>query len=97
MTVEWSDYARGRLREIIQEIANERGCAVARKWKARLEASTSLLASLPQIGGEVREIGREDIREIGIPPYRVIYRVMPNRCIVVDVLHSRQSLPSDSF
>ena len=38
---------------------------------------------------------REDIREILERPYRVIYRVLPNRIDVLTVMHYRQLLPGD--
>ena len=97
MTVEWSAYASEHLQEIVRTIALERGFAVARKWKARLESVADQLAFLPQVGSIVREIGRDDIREVGFPPYRVIYRVLKDSCVIFAVLHSRQAIAKDEF
>ena len=37
-----------------------------------------------------------DIREVIEPPYRIVYRVTPNRVDVLAVFHGAQLLPDDS-
>lgn len=97
MKTAWTRYASERLDALLDEIAWERGTAVADKWEEQLFSAVSLLDFSPYLGGEVREIGEPHIREIGIPPYRIIYRVMRTHCVVINVLHSRQSFSRDDI
>jgi len=43
----------------------------------------------------VSEYDRDDIREVLDRPYRIIYRILPERIDVITVMHYRQLLPSD--
>lgn len=97
MKVSWTERARADLAAIAITIAGERGRFVAEKWRNRLVASTGSLAKMPFIVGEVREVGREDIREVGVPPYRAIYRVRHDHCEILTIVHSRQLLSHEDL
>jgi plasmid stabilization system protein ParE len=43
-------------------------------------------------GRAVPEVDRTDIREVVEPPYRIIYRVLPDRIEVLTVMHGAQIL-----
>jgi plasmid stabilization system protein ParE len=43
----------------------------------------------------VPEYQRDDVREILERPYRILYRIKPDRIDVITVMHYRQLLPSD--
>jgi toxin ParE1/3/4 len=50
----------------------------------RLIAKVDLLEQFPRIGRVVPEEEDEDIREIILPPYRIIYRVLAeNRAVAI--------------
>ncbi len=97
MKVIWMPKALANLADIGATIAWDHGIPVAEKWRDRIFGAAEQLESLPLIGAEVPEIGRNDIREVGFPPYRVIYRLRPDRCEILTVVHSRQSLSSDKL
>jgi plasmid stabilization system protein ParE len=50
------------------------------------------LASLPLLGRVVPEYGEDHIRELIVPPYRLIYVVRDDVCFVVAVVHSSRDL-----
>jgi plasmid stabilization system protein ParE len=77
----WSRQARDDLGEIVTFIArNNRG--VAESFGYRLMAKTDLLAQFPEIGSMVPEEQDETIREIILPPYRIIYKVLAQSHVV---------------
>lgn len=42
------------------------------------------LGSFPRLGRVFSRLNREDVREIPIPPYRIIYRVKDDeRCVII--------------
>ena len=45
--------------------------------------------------GEFPHSGREDVREILERPYRILYRIKPDRIDVITVMHYRQLPPDD--
>ena len=90
--IAWTLRARLRLAEILRTIRDDAGQEVAAKWGARLLHAPDILADHPYLGQSVPEIGRSNIREIGIAPYRIIYRVRRGGCIVASIRHSRQRI-----
>lgn len=97
MKVVWLPQAQGHFWNILATIRSERGDVVAAKWQRRIFDSAQQLEIMPHIGAEVPELGQTNIREVGFPPYRVIYRVSRDTCHILAVLHSRQSLSADEF
>ena len=55
------------------------------------------LADNPRLGRMVPEIGRPDIREILVAPYRIFYRVRPGTCQVLSIRHARQRTTPCNF
>jgi plasmid stabilization system protein ParE len=90
----WSWQARDDLREIVTFIAANNP-PVAESFGLRLMAKVDLLEELPQIGRVVPEEQDENIREIILPPYRIIYRVLAeSRTIaIVRVWHGARGEP----
>ncbi len=73
--ITWSRQARDDLREIVLFIAANNPL-VAESFGLRLMAKVDLLEQHPQIGRVVPEAQDEKIRELILPPYRIIYRVL---------------------
>ena len=97
MQLIWTERALAQFDRILDSIAWECGFAVTEKWQDKIDAALAIVPEHPFIGSEVREFRREDIREVGVPPYRVIYRVSRDTCHILAVLHCRQSLSADEF
>lgn len=94
MKVYWTDKARARLRGIEQYIARD-SPLVAPEVIRRILLQSRRLAQLPLSGRSVPEYERVDIREILLRPYRIIYRVMPDRIDILTVRHFRELLSED--
>jgi toxin ParE1/3/4 len=77
----WSRQARDDLRDIVTFIA-EHNRLVAESFGFRLISKVDLLAQFPRLGQVVPEEQNENIREIILPPYRIIYRVMAEDQVV---------------
>jgi len=93
--VVWSPLALERVAEIASYIAQDRPQAAA-DWADAIFASVLRLESFPESGRRVPESARPELREVIHGRYRVIYRVDPDRVMVLTVRHGRQELqPGD--
>lgn len=92
--IRWTPRARLRLAAILRTILEENGPVVEVEWARRFLEAPNVLANNPNLGRVVPEIGREDIREIGILPYRMIYRVSSTICHILSIRHSRRRVKS---
>ena len=77
----WSRQARDDLREIVEFIAAERP-AVAESFCFRLMSKVDVLAKFPLLGRVVPEEHNENLREIILRPYRIIYEILPAQQVV---------------
>lgn len=95
--IQWAPRARLRLLEILRDIHDSTGPAVAARWAEHLLRAPEALARHPRLGRMVPEIGRPDIRELIVPPYRIFYRVRPGSCQVLSIRHARQHTTPGNF
>jgi toxin ParE1/3/4 len=77
----WSLHARDDLREIVTFIAADNP-TVAESFGLRLMSKVDVLANFPLIGRVVLEENDENLREIILRPYRIIYEVIPKQQVV---------------
>lgn len=94
MKVQWSDLARGDLRRIRAYIARD-SVVYARRTIQRIREAVSQLRKFPEIGSKVQKWDRDDIREILVGNYRVIYQVAPRTVYILSVIHSARLLPGE--
>jgi toxin ParE1/3/4 len=94
MKVHWTDRATSRLKLTHDYIA-QNSPLVAKKVVERIVIRSRQIGGFPQSGRAVPEYRRDDPREVLERPYRIIYRVLPNRIDVITLMHYRQLLPSD--
>lgn len=94
MRVHWTDRAKARLKLIHDYIAHD-APLVAPQVVERLLARSRQIGETPYAGRQVSEHQREDLREVLERPYRIIYRILPDRIDVITVMHYRQLLPGD--
>jgi toxin ParE1/3/4 len=57
----------------------------------RITERARQLADFPASGRVVPEIARPEIREILEQPYRIIYRIRPERVEILAVVHGRRA------
>jgi len=69
--------------------------AAAQRLYAEIDRSTKLLRTRPKLGRVVPEFDNPFLRELVLTPYRVIYRILPQRrsIEVLAVVHSARLLP----
>ena len=89
MRVTWTPLAYEQLDAAMAYIAADRP-ATAGEWLERLLRAAADLADFPDQGPVVDGAGRDDIRELIVSPYRIIYRRDPDHVYVTMVLHERQ-------
>ena len=96
MRVVWTDHAYAQLDEAMAFIARDRP-ETAKAWLERILDEGASLAELPDRGRVVPEASREDVRELIISPYRLVYRRDAGVVTVTMVVHERRKLgPEDA-
>jgi toxin ParE1/3/4 len=89
--VAWTELAYAQLDEAMAFIARDRP-ETATVWLERILEAAASLAELPDRGRAVPEAVREDVRELIISPYHLIYRRDANAVTVTMVVHERRDL-----
>lgn len=93
----WTPLAQADLKSIYDHIAQEAPIN-AKKVTADLVTQTNTMLSLQQdIGKKVPEFNRDDLREIHIHTWRVIYHLQANHKFVLTLFHKRRDLTSDDI
>jgi addiction module RelE/StbE family toxin len=81
----WSGRARRDLEQIAEFIARDSPQA-ARQWLGKLRQAAEGAARMPLAGRLVSEIGRDDVREVFVRSYRIVYGVREEHIIVLTVV-----------
>ncbi len=91
----WTERAQQDLKEIVAYIARD-SVAYARSFALRLRLKVERLSLFPKSGRGVPESPRSGVREIVVGNYRVLYRVVDPRVVILTVIHGarRVGLPS---
>lgn len=90
--VEWTTRAVDDLREIRDYIAAS-SPVDAERWIQRLMDAAERAAGAPLAGRRVPELARDDIREVIVRAYRIVYRVCDGRIEVLTVFEGHRRLP----
>ena len=93
-TLVWTDRALRDLRDIDAYIAADDPVAAAR-WVGKLLTAAERAAKFPYSGHVVREKGREDVRQILVRTYRIVYLVREKQVGVLTVFEGHHLLPDD--
>ena len=91
MRVVWSPPADRQVDEAVEYIAPDDPTA-ALEWLERLLERVKALARFPDSGRVVPEIRREDIREIIVSPYRVMYRRKDDMVKIAAIRHEARAV-----
>jgi plasmid stabilization system protein ParE len=91
VTITWSPLALERLAEITETIAAHRPEA-AEDLIEEIFAAVDRLRDFPEIGREVPEFERSNLRELICRKYRIIYQNTGQRLEILTVRHSLQHL-----
>ena len=93
MKIIWSPQANQNLNKIVEKIALDK-YETAFRWAKTVEKKVSRLKNFPKSGRVVPELGREEIREILVGSYRIIYK-LEEFVSILAVLHGSRKLPTD--
>lgn len=84
MKLRWSARAERELYEIGDYIAADDPEAALR-WVERLRERARKAASMPNAGRKVPEIPQDDVREVFVRTYRIVYRIEARGILVLTV------------
>lgn len=93
MTVSWTDTAISHLIAIFDYIARD-SPFYAQRMIDRITRKSRQISEFPRSGRVVPEYIQDDLREVIEKPYRIIYRIHPDRIDIVAVVHGAQILPA---
>ena len=91
MKVFWARTAVEDLRHLESYIAAD-SVFYARQFVAKILDTTRQLQDFPRSGRKVPEADQEEIRELIVQGYRIIYRLTPDAVQVVTVVHGSRDL-----
>jgi plasmid stabilization system protein ParE len=70
----WDEEAIGELGQAVRYIAAKNSVAAQRTGETIIRKA-GLLGSFPRLGNVFSKLNRDDVREIPVPPYRIIYQI----------------------
>ena len=91
--VKWSVPARNDLKQIHDYIAKD-SKYYARKVIQEIVAKTETLTELPEIGRIVSEVSDQNIRELIVYSYRLIYEMSGAGIEILAIIHGRRDFNS---
>lgn len=92
----WSQPAKADLRSIHDFIAHD-STHYAKKVVQDIREKTDILEQLPKLGRKVAELDDEQIRELSLYSYRIIYEIKDKGIFVLAVAHKRRDLKADDI
>lgn len=89
MTLVWSERAKQDL-FLIKDYIGRDSPVTAQKFIEKLVASTGILITAPKTGRKVPEINADDIRELIVGNYRIVYSIQPDRINIITVFEGHK-------
>jgi len=89
--VKWTKHALVQLRHIHNYIAQD-SPLYAKRVSDALVRKTFLLEELPRMGRVVPELNEENVRELSLYSYRILYQIKAIHIDILAVIHKRQDL-----
>ena len=90
----WTDRAVSDLESVGDHIALDNPAA-AERWVGRLVVAAQNAASAPLAGRRVPELARDDVREVFLRTYRIVYRITDERVEVLTVFEGHRLFPGE--
>jgi plasmid stabilization system protein ParE len=89
--IAWSRRALQDLEDIAEYIAGDSPTYAGIVVK-KIVSQTRMLAQFPRAGRKVPEFDDENVRELIVYSYRVVYRLLSEEVLVAAVIHGKRSL-----
>ena len=87
--ITWSPRGKLRLRQCAKYILQKsQDWSTTFNWRNKIDEAVSTLEDFPESGSIVRELRRDDIRQVLVGDYRVIYRVKRRNVEILTVRHT---------
>jgi toxin ParE1/3/4 len=93
MKLRWTGRARRDLIEIGRYIARDKPGA-ARRWVERLRSTAKKAAKQPLAGRRIPELGNDNVREVLLGQYRIVYQIQKREIRVLTVIEGHRRLRS---
>lgn len=87
----WSKSANDDLRSIHDFIKHD-SSHYAKKVVHNIREKLNILDNLPRVGKKIAELNDENIRELTLYSYRIIYEIKKQDIIVLAIVHIRRDL-----
>ena len=94
MKLRWTRRARRDLVDIARYIERDKPEA-ARRWVARLRQRARGVAELPESGRRVPETARDDVREVLVRSYRIVYLIDAETVWILTVFEGHRLFPRE--
>lgn len=91
MRVEWSDFARDDLDDLVRYISRD-SAFYARRFGQKVVLATRRLRKFPESGRMIPEAEDPALREIIVQGYRVMYRLETARVLILAVMHGTRNV-----
>jgi len=88
----WSPLSFERL-ENIYEFISDKDPVAAKNLINRIFERVESLNKYPERGRKVPEISRDEIREVFVSEYRIIYQIEPKKISILTIRNFKQLLP----
>ncbi|RLJ17529.1 type II toxin-antitoxin system RelE/ParE family toxin [bacterium endosymbiont of Escarpia laminata] len=95
MKVHWTETAEQHLEAIYSYIARD-SKTYALRTVDRITKKSQQIRAFPLSGRQVPEYEMEEIREVFVGPYRVIYYIKSNQIDVIAVIHGAMEVLRDT-
>lgn len=92
MKIVWSPLSFERL-ENIYEFISDKDPVAAKNLINRIFERVESLNRFPERGRKVPEINRDEIREVFVSEYRIIYQIEPKKISILTIRNFKQLLP----
>jgi plasmid stabilization system protein ParE len=92
--VRWSDASLDELASLKRRY-NRRVTGSGDALAARILLAVDRVETFPRIGRVVPEYGQEQLREVIVSPFRVVYRIAPDHIEVSAIFHGSMLLDAD--
>lgn len=91
MRVEWSDFARGDLADVVAYIRRD-SAFYAQTFGEKVVLATRRLKDFPESGRMIPEAEDKTLREIIVQGYRVMYQLEEDHVLILAVMHGSRNL-----
>ncbi len=94
MKLTWSERAQADIFEIARYIGTDNRSAAA-AWVKKVSDHAQLAREFPQAGRIVPEYSKDDLREVLMDNYRIVYLVSTEGIMIVTVFERHRQFPEE--